>query len=147
MKRSRNITLVAFLILASLLLAQTTFKTAADLVAEARKVVKEVPAVDAYKAFVEGQGKVILLDVREIDELQRDGKAQGAIHIPRGRLEFEIEKLYPDRNSVIIYVYCARGGRAVLATKTLLEMGYQAFCIQNGFSAWVSANLPVEKVK
>lgn len=128
-------------------LAQVAYKTSADLVAEARKVVKEVAAQDAYKAFVEGKGRVVIVDVREIDELQRDGKAQGAIHIPRGRLEFEIERLYPDRKSVLIYVYCARSGRAVLACKTLAEMGYQAFSVQNGFSAWVSANLPTEKVK
>ena len=64
----------------------------------------------------------LLIDVREIDEWNA-GHIPGAIHIPRGILEFKISEVAPDRNTPIA-LYCRSGGRSTVSANQLIKMGY-----------------------
>ena len=86
---------------------------------------EEVPSMtcDEYRAMKEkGDTEHVFLDVREKEEWDA-GHVDGAIHIPRGMLEFKVEEAIPDKTKLII-LCCARGGRAALAGQTLKKMGY-----------------------
>ncbi|MDE3007827.1 MAG: molybdopterin-synthase adenylyltransferase MoeB [Acidobacteriota bacterium] len=81
-----------------------------------------------------------LLDVREPDEYEQ-GAVPGAVHVPRGNLEFSIEGRLPDKNAPIA-VYCAGGVRSAFATKTLQELGYtDVVSIIGGFNKWKDEGL------
>jgi rhodanese-related sulfurtransferase len=79
-------------------------------------------------------GNVLVVDVRDGTELQATGKVQGAVHAPRGMLEFRADPESPyhdktfDRTKTVI-VYCGSGGRSALAGKTLQDMGYKECAI------------------
>lgn len=76
-----------------------------------------------------------LLDVRESDEYEQ-GAVPGAVHVPRGNLEFSIEGRLPDKNAPIA-IYCAGGVRSAFATKTLQDLGYSdVVSIVGGFNKW-----------
>lgn len=64
----------------------------------------------------------LLIDVRELDEWNA-GHIPGAIHIPRGILEFKISEIAPDRNTPIA-LYCRSGGRSTVCANQLIGMGY-----------------------
>ncbi len=118
-------------------------KTAHDLVAIAKASINEVTLVDAPAAI---QAADILLDVREADEYA-NGHIPGAIHIPRGLLEFKLSN-DPNLSSrgLKIVLYCKNSGRAALASKSLHEMGYVNIqSIAGGFDAWAQAGNPVAK--
>jgi rhodanese-related sulfurtransferase len=122
--------------------------SARDLVAKANSQV-ETLSVEQAKALL-GDGSVRFLDVREPAEWER-GRVPGAVHVPRGLLEFKadpsLEAYYdsaidPARRLVC---YCASGGRSALAAKTLKDMGYENVAnMLGGFTAWSEARLPVE---
>ncbi|HEY7930982.1 MAG TPA: molybdopterin-synthase adenylyltransferase MoeB [Acidimicrobiales bacterium] len=81
-----------------------------------------------------------LLDVREPDEYEQ-GAVPGAVHVPRGNLEFSIEGRIPDKNAPIA-VYCAGGVRSAFATKTLQELGYtDVVSVIGGFNKWKDEGL------
>ena len=67
-------------------------------------------------------GEVVLLDVREPDEYEQ-GALPGAVHIPRGYLELQVEGRLPDKSAHVV-VYCAGGVRSAFAAKTMGELGY-----------------------
>ena len=118
-------------------------KTAHDLVAAAKANIQEVTLDEAPEAIASAD---ILLDVRELDEYA-NGHIPGAIHIPRGLLEF---KLSNDPSlcarDLKIVLYCKNSGRAALCSKSLHEMGYlHVQSIAGGFDAWASAGNPVAK--
>ena len=116
-----------------------------DLVAAAHQVVPGISAEDARQKMESG---ALLLDVREPNELEASGTAQGAHHVPRGLLEFRADPesplhdpaLTPDRPVVL---FCAAGGRAALAGKTLKDMGYTEVYNLGGFKDWQEAGGPV----
>jgi rhodanese-related sulfurtransferase len=94
------------------------------------------------------KGNVILIDIREPDELLKSGKIKGAVNAPRGMLEFYADASLPyhkpefDKEKRLI-LYCASSGRSALAVKTLKEMGYTNVAhIDGGFKAWKEAGLP-----
>lgn len=94
--------------------------------------------IEASKA-IDLISKSIFIDVREKDELD-NGYIFSSIHIPRGILEFEIEKIVADKNTDII-LYCSVGKRSALALKTLTEMGYtNVFSLKNGLEKWNELN-------
>ncbi len=64
----------------------------------------------------------MLIDVRELDEWNA-GHIPGAIHIPRGILEFKISEVVPNRNTPIV-LYCRSGGRATVSAHQLISFGY-----------------------
>ncbi|HEX4172079.1 MAG TPA: rhodanese-like domain-containing protein [Acetobacteraceae bacterium] len=120
-----------------------------DMVAAANAVVPAVTAGDAAKLVVQ-QGAV-LVDVRDGTELQASGKAKGALAIPRGSLESRADPESPNHNPALrkdrpVILYCAGGGRAALAGKTLHEMGYTDVRNLGGFKDWVAGGGEVEKV-
>jgi len=81
-----------------------------------------------------------LLDVREPDEYEQ-GAVPGAVHIPRGNLEFSVEGRIQDKNAPLA-VYCAGGVRSAFATKTLQDIGYtNVVSIIGGFNKWKDEGL------
>jgi rhodanese-related sulfurtransferase len=91
---------------------------------------------------------VIFVDVREADEVARLGKIAGAVHVPRGVLEFYID---PDSSTHLdifssgkqVIFYCATGGRSMLAAKLALDMGVaDPVYLDGGFAAWTEAAGP-----
>ena len=86
-------------------------------------------------------GNVLFVDVRDAAEVAASGKVPGAVHVPRGLLEFRADPESSthsaafDRGKTVI-VYCASGGRSALAGKTLLDMGYTDVRNLGGFKDW-----------
>jgi molybdopterin/thiamine biosynthesis adenylyltransferase/rhodanese-related sulfurtransferase len=84
---------------------------------------------------------VTVVDVREKLEWN-DGYIPGAIHVPRGYLELQIEEAVPDKSQMVL-LYCAGGVRSLLAAETLKAMGYQQpISMAGGYNAWTQAGLP-----
>ncbi len=76
-----------------------------------------------------------ILDVREPDEYEQ-GAVPGAVHVPRGQLEFNVEGRIPDKNAHLA-VYCAGGVRSAFAAKTLQDLGYtDVVSVIGGFNKW-----------
>jgi len=120
-----------------------------DLLAAANAQVPRVSPDDALR-MVADQNAVIL-DVRDLPELQASGKIPGSIHIPRGMLEFraDAETPYHDANlskDRPIILHCVSGGRAALAGQTLMNMGFMHVYNLGGFKDWIAAGGDVEKV-
>ena len=122
--------------------------TAADLVAEARARIREV----APSAFHAAPAAGVLIDVREPAEFAT-GHLAGAINIPRGVLEFQVDA-HPAVANVTepalahrqrpVVVYCRTGGRAALAADALQRLGFaDVRSIAGGIEAWIAAGLPV----
>jgi len=115
-------------------------KSSSELVNNALKEIKTISTDDAYSMMKEG--KTNLIDIRDIRELQNEGKVEGAIHIPRGMLEFWLdpESAYfkegkLDLNKEMV-LFCAGGLRSALATKSLKDMGFEKIShIDGGFGA------------
>jgi len=81
-----------------------------------------------------------LLDVREPDEYDQ-GAVPGAVHVPRGNLEFSVEGRLPDKGAPIA-VYCAGGTRSAFAAKTLQDLGYtDVVSVAGGFNKWKDEGL------
>ena len=86
--------------------------------------------------------RACLIDVRDNDEWIK-GHLPNAVHIPRNKLEFLIEKVVETPDAPII-LYCGGGGRSALGTNTLLQMGYtQVASMAGGYRAWCAADLPI----
>ncbi len=82
-----------------------------------------------------------ILDVREPDEYEQ-GAVPGAVHIPRGQLEFAVEGRLPDKEAAVA-VYCAGGVRSAFAAKTLQDLGYRdVVSVIGGFNRWKDDGLP-----
>ncbi len=109
-----------------------------DLLGVVRTVVTEVGVEEASRYLDEGW---TLLDVREDGEVTQ-GMIEGAVVIPRGNLELQIESRIPDKDTRIV-VYCAAGVRSVFAAKTLTELGYSTVVsLEGGFERWKSKGAP-----
>ena len=117
--------------------------TYGDLVAQARKEFRDVP-VDELRRRLDANEPVVLVDVREKEEF-RAGYLPGAVSVPRGYLEQNIESRVPDKQARVV-TYCAGGSRAVLAAKTLRDFGYaNVEFFGAGFPRWKDAGHPIEK--
>jgi len=96
-----------------------------------------------------GQSGVLLVDIRDIRELQRDGKIRGSKHIPRGMLEFWIHPESPyyrdyfDQCEELI-IHCNRGWRSALAACALKQLGIPSSHMKGGYDEWVSQGYPIE---
>lgn len=118
------------------------------LVAEANAEIQAVSPAEASK--LSGEGETVLVDIRDPRELEREGRVPGAMHAPRGMLEFWIDPESPYHKEVFssgkrFVFFCAAGWRSALATKTAQDMGLEPVChIEGGFAAWRDAGLPVE---
>ena len=114
----------------------------------AEREIETLPVEDAIKLF--GRDDVVLVDIRDIRELQREGRVPGAFHCPRGMLEFWIDpqshyhkpQFAQDKRFVF---FCAGGLRSALAAQTARMMGLDPVAhIRGGFGAWKQAGGPVE---
>ena len=121
-----------------------------DLLAEAEKEVESISVADAGKLV--GDAGVIFVDVRDVRELQREGKIPGATHAPRGMLEFWVDPESPYHREEFAqpkrYVfYCSLAWRSALAAQVVQKMGMSNVChIAGGFTAWKEAGLPVDVI-
>ena len=104
--------------------------------------VKEI-TIEEVRAKQERADKFHFVDVREDNEWQA-GRAKGSIHIGRGVIERDIEKLIPDYNSEIV-LYCGGGYRSALAADNIQKMGYKnVLSMQGGIRRWRELQLPEE---
>jgi molybdopterin/thiamine biosynthesis adenylyltransferase/rhodanese-related sulfurtransferase len=116
--------------------------TYTDLIANVRKATREV-SLDELKRRLDAKEPYTVLDVREKEEY-RAGFIPGAVSLPRGFLEQQVEGRIPDKSTKII-AYCAGGTRSALAAKTLAELGYTNVETANpGFVRWKDLGYPVE---
>ena len=120
-------------------------KSREDLLREARQTVKEMSVQEVHDHIEKGEEPVLLvLDVRGLDEWER-GHLDGAIHLPRGHLEEQVESKIPDKSREIV-VYCAGGIRSLLAADSLKELGYdRVISMDGGYDDWEEAGLPTAK--
>lgn len=113
-----------------------------------------VPTLDAAQLAqrLESADRPLLIDIRELQERLEKGAIATSRHVPRGMLEFWADpamNYYRDffTEDADIVVYCAGGGRSVLAALALLDMGYKrVWHLDGGFGAWSGAGHPVEDV-
>ena len=122
-------------------------KSAADLVSEAKQQIENLSPDQVEEEISKGNATVI--DIRESEELQLNGKIAGSVHAPRGMLEFYADSSLPyhrpefDKNKRLI-LHCASGGRSALATATLKQMCYENVAhLDGGFKAWKETGKPV----
>ncbi len=119
-----------------------------QLVETAKREIEEIPASEAVK--LAGRDDVVLVDLRDPRELEREGKVPGAFSCTRGMLEFWICPDSPYHKPIFaadkkFVFFCAGGLRSVLATKTAQDMGLKPVAhIIGGFKAWKEAGGPVE---
>ena len=118
------------------------------LVAKAKAEITEYSAAEAIA--MASRPDVLLIDIRDPRELEREGRVPGAFHCTRGMLEFWIDPASPyyktqfgeDKTFVL---FCAGGMRSALATKTAQDMGLKPVAhIVGGFGAWKAAGGPVD---
>jgi len=112
------------------------------LVEECRKCIKETN-VPAVKQRLDAKDAIKLIDVREDNEWQQ-GHIPGAMHIGRGVIERDIEKLVPNKNDELV-LYCGGGFRSALAAYNLQKMGYtNVVSMDGGVHGWKDAGYGFE---
>jgi len=121
-------------------------KTAKQLVEEAMTGVTTY-TVEQARAL-HGHPGVQFVDIRDVRELEHEGVIPGAVHAPRGMLEFWVDPDSPYHRDVFAqdkeYVlFCAMGWRSALATKALMDMGMERVAhLGGGYTAWKGAGAP-----
>ncbi len=109
-----------------------------DLLAAAKSEITEIDTDVAAQHIADG---AVVLDVREPDEYE-EGALDGAIHIPRGHLEAQVENRITDKDANVV-AYCAGGVRSAFAAKTLAELGYtNVESMAGGFGRWKDEGRP-----
>ena len=96
------------------------------------------------------KGNVLVVDVRDAAEVAQTGKVAGAVHAPRGLLEFRADPEAPthDKNfskDKTVIVYCASGGRSALSGKLLKDFGYDKVFNLGGFKDWAESGGSIDK--
>ena len=126
-----------------------TIKSSQELVNNALKEIKTLSADQALELVKEN--KCSLVDIRDIRELDKEGRIQNSAHIPRGMLEFwmDPQSAYFKSGKIDmekeIVLFCAGGLRSALATKSLIDMGYKNVShIEGGFSSMKNKGFDVE---
>jgi len=111
----------------------------------------ETVSVEDVKGF-QGDDDVVLIDIRDIRELQRDGKVPGAYHCPRGMVEFWIDPVSPYHKEVFaqdkkFVFFCGGGMRSALAAQSAHRMGLKPVChMAGGFKAWKENGGTIEEL-
>ena len=117
-----------------------TIKSSQTLVTEALKEIRTISTDEAFEKY--NKSECNLIDIRDVRELEREGRIENSNHIPRGMLEFWLdpESAYfkqgkLDLNKEMV-LFCAGGMRSALAAKSLKDMGFKKVShIDGGFSA------------
>ncbi len=125
-----------------------TIKSIQTLVSDAMSEIKTISADEAYKLVEDNNCN--LIDIREINELNKTGSVENSNHIPRGMLEifldpnsvfFQNGKLDKDKEMVL---FCAGGVRSALAVKSLKDMGYDKIShIDGGFASIANSKFKI----
>jgi len=111
-----------------------------------------VPKVSFEEAAaLVGRDNVLVVDVRDLPELQGTGKIRGAMHVSRGMLEFRADpdSLYHDKafsRDKTVLLYCASGGRSALAARSLQDLGYRDVRNLGSIKSWIASGGAVERV-
>jgi rhodanese-related sulfurtransferase len=119
-----------------------------DMVAAAEREIETLPVDHAVK--LHGRDDTVFIDLRDIRELNREGRVPGAFHCPRGMLEFWLDPASKYHKPVFsqdkrFVFFCAAGWRSALATQTASRMGLKPVAhIAGGFEAWKKAGGLVE---
>jgi rhodanese-related sulfurtransferase len=118
-----------------------------ELLSAARTAVPAITPADA--ADLVKNADALLIDVRDGTEVAASGKIKGALPISRGLLEFRADPAVPTHDPALrkdrpVILYCGSGGRAALAGKTLVDMGFQDVRNAGGFKDLVQAGWTVE---
>jgi rhodanese-related sulfurtransferase len=118
------------------------------LVAAAEREIETITADQARALY--GGNDVVLVDIRDIRELEREGRVPGAFHCPRGMLEFWIDPQSPYHKPIFaqdkrFIFFCAGGLRSALAAQTAQRMGLRPVAhLGGGFGAWRAGGGAVE---
>ena len=122
--------------------------SASDMVKNARARIEEIETSDLITMMEDPN--VVIVDIRDIRERQRSGYIPGSFHAPRGMIEFWVDPESPYHQDIFAqegkkYVFhCASGWRSALTVATLLDMGFAAAHLNEGFSTWAKQGGPVE---
>jgi len=118
-----------------------------EIMRQARRQVPEWSTVKVHESLAHQHEAgpehqdIVLVDVREKHEWS-EGHIPGALHVPRGYLELQIEEAVPDKTKTVV-LYCAGGIRSLMAGTTLQQMGYkEVISMAGGFGAWKGKGLP-----
>ena len=123
-------------------------KSAKDLVNEALLEIKTISADEALEGF--NKDKINLIDIRDVRELEKEGRVENSHHIPRGMLEFWMDPNSPyfqqgklDKEKEIV-LFCAGGLRSALGAKSLKDMGFENVShIDGGFGSIKQSNFKI----
>ena len=103
----------------------------------------QVESLSVAAARVEVSKGAVLVDLRDVRELKHEGRIPGAIHAPRGMIEFWIDPDSPYHREALttpdrLILFCSLGWRSVLAVKSLQDMGITGVAhLEGGFKAWM----------
>ena len=121
------------------------------MVDEAEALIETLTAEEAVALQGKEDGQIV--DLRDVRELQREGRIPGSFHMPRCMLEFWIDPESPyfkeifNENKRFVF-HCNKGWRSALATRSAQEMGLDRVChIAGGFGAWKDAGGSTEEFK
>ena len=123
--------------------------SASDMVKNARARIEEIETSDLITMMEDPN--VVIVDIRDIRERQRNGYIPGSFHAPRGMIEFWIDPESPYHKDIFAqegkkYVFhCASGWRSALTVATLQDMGFEAAHLKEGFSTWEKQGGAVEQ--
>lgn len=121
--------------------------TTSQLVLDAKARIENLDPERTARELADG---ALVVDIREAAERDETGAIPGALHVPRGLLEFKADPsqpahlpdLDPNRRTIL---FCAAGGRSALAVLSLRELGYTDIAhLDGGIQAWLAAGRPVE---
>ena len=132
-------------------MAQTIHRGIKALIDEANAEIETVGAAEAIKAAQSDD--VVIVDIRDPREIERDGRIPGAFSCTRGMLEFWIDPASPYAKPIFqqekkFIFHCAGGMRSALAAKTAQDMGLKPVAhLGGGFATWRDAGGPIEKVE
>lgn len=121
--------------------------SSAEMVARARERIEEVETGEAIR--LHNDPGIVIIDIRDIRERQKLGFIPDSVHCPRGMIEFWVDPESPyfkeifseDRKFIF---HCASGWRSALTVSTLMDMGFEAAHLKDGFNDWVKQGGPVE---
>jgi len=126
--------------------------TILELVDQAEEVIECLSVADVQGIFKDDE--VVVIDVRDIREIWREGRIPGAYHMPRGMTEFWVDStspyfkdLFADTSKRFVF-YCNKGWRSALAGKAAQDVGLKRVShMRGGFTAWVEADGATEQVE
>jgi rhodanese-related sulfurtransferase len=130
---------------------QTITRGYKTLLEEASAKIRTLPAQEAIK--LHGRDDIVFVDLRDPRELEREGRIPGAVHCPRGMLEFWIDPESPYHKPVFnqdktFVFFCAAGWRSALSAAAAQDMGLKPVAhVEGGFTTWKKLGGPVEAIE